>query len=462
MTGLLLRDAELDGGVRADVRVRDGRIAEVGALRRRPGEAEHDCRGGALLPGLCDHHLHLHALAAWRRSVRCGPPEVTGRAGLAAALAAARPDEHGWLRGVGYVETVAGDLDAAALDRWYARGPARVQHRSGALWTLNTPAMDAVGLASADHPGVERDGHGAPTGRLWRADGWLRSRLPPAAPPDLAPVGTALARLGITAVTDATPDLDAGSAGAIAAALRGGALPQRVHLLGVPLDGPAPEGPSVGPYKIVLADSGLPAFDALADLIRAAHAAGRAIAAHCVTREALVLLLAALDVAGVRPGDRIEHAALVPAELVPVLAGRGLRVVTQPGFLAHRGDDYLRDLPTRDHPDLYRCASLAAAGVPLALSSDAPYGPLDPWAVIAAAVHRRTPAGRVAGPDERLAPARALDAYLAPPGDPGGPPARVRPGAAADLVLLHVPLAVALAGPEPGLVRSVWIGGRAR
>ncbi|MGI8333039.1 amidohydrolase family protein [Actinomadura scrupuli] len=463
MTALLLRDAELDGRTRADVRISDGRITEIaGSLTRRAGEAEHDCHGGALLPGLCDHHLHLHALAAAERSVRCGPPAVTDRAGLGAALAAARPDAHGWIRGVSYFETVAGDLDAAGLDRLCPDRPVRVQHRSGALWMLNTAAASAVGLASADHPGIERTPGGVPTGRLWRADAWLRAHLPPA-PPDLAPVGARLARLGITAVSDATPELEDGAAEAIADALRDGALPQRVQLLGAPL-GAVPPGDlprlGIGPYKIMIADSALPSLPELTRQISAVHATGRAIAAHCVTREALVILLAALAEAGTLPGDRIEHAALVPAELVPELAHRRLRVVTQPGFLAHRGDDYLRDVPGGEHIDLYRCASLTAAGVRLALSSDAPYGPLDPWEVMAAAVHRRTPAGRVAGPGERLTPGLALAAYLAPPHDPGGPARRVRTGADADLVLLSVPLATALSAPDTDLVRLVLAGGR--
>ena len=103
-------------------------------------------------------------------------------------------------------------------------------------------------------------------------------------------------------------------------------------------------------------------------------------------------------------------------------------MVTQPGFLADRGDDFLRDVPPADRPDLYRCATLLSAGVPVALSSDAPFGPLDPWAVIAAAVTRRTPPGQVAGPGERITFAQALDAYLAPPGDPGRTAAPGRPG----------------------------------
>jgi predicted amidohydrolase YtcJ len=183
------------------------------------------------------------------------------------------------------------------------------------------------------------------------------------------------------------------------------------------------------------------------------------VAVHCVTREALILLLAALDQAGARAGDRIEHAALVPAELICRLRDLGLAVVTQPGFLAHRGDGYLRDVPAGDRADLYRARSLIDAGVPCALSSDAPYGPVDPWAVIAAAVGRRTPSGRIAGAAERLTAQQSLDAYLGAAEDPGGPPRTVAPGTPADLVLLRVPRAEALARPSADLVAATIIGG---
>jgi predicted amidohydrolase YtcJ len=460
---VLLRHAEINGRFRADLRVSRGMVTEVApALRRRGGEPTFDCQGGAVLPGLCDHHVHLHALAARAGSAECGPPAVTGPAALAGALAAARPDSSGWIRGAGYTESVAGDLDAPALDRFRADRPVRVQHRSGALWMLNTAALTAIGAIRADHPGVERDAGGRPTGRLWRADAWLRSRLPAAGPPGLTGVGAALLGHGITAVTDATPDLDASAITAIGQAMTRQLLPPRVALLGAPLGVPLPgdrgePGPSSGPYKIVLADSGLPGYDELTGWIRAARTAGRAVAAHCVTREALVLLLAVLAETGPRPGDRIEHAALVPPELVPELARLGVRVVTQPGFLAHRGDDFLRDVPPADRPDLYRCATLLSAGIPVALSSDAPFGPLGPWAVIAAAVSRRTASGEVASPGERISFAQALDAYLAPPEDPGGRPRRVSPGLPADLVVLRAPLAQAARLPDP--VRAVLVNG---
>jgi predicted amidohydrolase YtcJ len=461
MTGLLLRNAELDGQAGIDLRLRDGRVAEVGPSLDRRGEEEVDCRGGAILPGLWDAHLHLLALAAADRSVVCGPPAVPDRAALAAALGAAAADPSGWIRGVGYIETVAGDLDAAALDRLHAARPVRIQHRSGALWMLNSAGVEHLQLTGADAPGIERDGDGRPTGRLWRADAELRRWLPPEQPPDLTAVGARLTRLGITAVTDATPDLTPGAVAAITAAMESGALPQRVQFLGLPLDQPPPgtPGASAGPHKIVIADSALPDLDGLAGRIAEAHAAGRPVAVHCVTREALALLLAALDMAGEQAGDRIEHAALVPEELVAELARRRLTVVTQPGFLAHRGEDYLDGVPVDEHRDLYRCRSLLAAGVPVALSSDAPYGPLDPWAVIAAAVTRRTSAGRVVTDDERLEPRQALEAYLAGPAAPGTP-RRIRAGATADLVLLDRSRTAVLAEPDAGAVRTVLIGGR--
>lgn len=460
MNGTLLRDVEIDGH-RTDVRLAGGRVAEIGpGLGRRPGEELQDGAGGALLPGLTDHHLHLHAMAAAGHSTRCGPPHVRDRAALAEALATGPADEHGWVRGIGYHESVAGDLDGDSLTALHPARPVRVQHRGGALWILNAPAAELLGLATGPHPGIERDHAGRPTGRLWRADDWLRTRLPGARPPDLAGVGGRLARLGITSVTDATPDLDDGALDAIARAVADGKLAQRVHLLGVPLYRPAPPGTTTGPYKIVIADSGLPGLEGLTGRIRAAHRAGRAVAVHCVTREALVLLLAAFEEIGSVPGDRVEHAALVPAELLVDLARHGPRIVTQPGFLTERGDDYLRDVPRTDHADLYRCRSLRDAGIPLALSSDAPYGPLDPRAVIAAAVHRRTPAGAVLGDAERLNPSAALDAYLAPPDDPGGPPRRIAAGSRADLVLFDRSRAAITADPAGAQLVTTYLAGQ--
>lgn len=460
MTTLLFHDVELPAGPR-DVAVHGDRVTAIGPGLAADGAEVIDGRGGALLPGLHDHHLHLHATAADASSIRCGPPQVNTPAELARALAAAPGD--GWIRGAGYVETVAGLLDAAGLDRLHARRPVRVQHRSGALWILNSTATALARLDSADHRGVERDDAGRPTGRVWRADTWLRGRLPDTGgPPGLDTVGADLARFGITGVTDATPDLPLDSSTALLDAHTDGTLPQRLRLLGVPLDA-EPEHPSTtvttGPYKIVLADSDPLDFQVLAETVRRSHTAGRPVAVHCVSREALLLLLAVLDEVGGMAGDRIEHGALIPAESIVELRRHRVCVVTQPGFLAHRGDDYLRRIDHGDLPDLYRCRSLLDGEVPVALSSDAPYGPLDPWTVIDAATNRRAPTGEIVGAPERIPARAALDRYLSPLDRPEAPPRTVRVGAPADLVLLDRPLTEALSAPTAEAVRLTMIRG---
>jgi len=72
VTGLVLRRVEVDGR-RCDVLIRDGRVADVGGPFRGTGDNAIDGEGGAVIPGLHDHHLHLLALAAeltgWAPSV---------------------------------------------------------------------------------------------------------------------------------------------------------------------------------------------------------------------------------------------------------------------------------------------------------------------------------------------------------------------------------------------------------
>jgi len=456
---MLIRRAEVEGQLR-DVRLADGRIAAIAErLATREGEAAIDAEGGALLPGLHDHHVHLLSLAAALGSVACGPPAVSDRSALAASLRAARGD---FLRGVGYHESVAGPLDRVSLDGLVPDRPARLQHRSGALWMLNSRAIDRLGLdRGADAPGVERDPAGRATGRLFRLDAWLRDRLGPSVPPDLAPVGRLLARCGVTGVTDATADTDASALALLEAAVASGALPQRLAVMGgAALPAPAHPGIARAQVKLVLDDAALPGFEALCAAIVDAHARGRGVAIHCVGRAELVLAARALAEAGPDADDRLEHASLAPPELVALVAATGATVVTQPHFLEERGDDYLREVEARDLPWLYRGRAWIEAGVRLAGGSDAPFGSPDPWRAVRAAVRRRTRAGATLGEDERLAPERALALFLGPLGDPGGPPRRVALGAPADLCLLDRPWRSAREAPSSAHVRATWRAGR--
>jgi len=169
---------------------------------------------------------------------------------------------------------------------------------------------------------------------------------------------------------------------------------------------------------------------------------------HCVTRVALILTLAAFEEVGVVRGDRIEHGAVVPLDAAATLAHRQITIVTQPNFVAERGDEYLDEVDAHDLPDLWRCASLLDAGISVAAGTDAPFGDPDPWRAIAAAATRRTPSGRALGLDERITARRALEMFLTPLDDPGGHPRQIEIGAPAALCLLTVPLAVALDDPS--------------
>jgi predicted amidohydrolase YtcJ len=320
---------------------------------------------------------------------------------------------------------------------------------------LNSRALDLL----SDRPppaGAERDATGRLTGLLWRADEWLHGRTGPL--PDLRPVGRLLARFGITAVTDATPSYDGRAVAHLVEAARSRHVPQRVQLL-CELPPALTDRLSVGPRKLVVADHDLPDPDRLAAHVSAAHDAGRPVAVHCVSRPALALTLAALRSAGVHSGDRIEHCAVADDDSVSALAALGVAVVTQPTLVTKRGDDYLDRHPVDEHADLWRCASLLDAGVPTALSSDAPYGDPDPWASLRAAAERTTSSGRTVGARERIAAEVALHTLLAPLDDPGGPPRRVEAGCPADLVLLDAPLRDVLRAPDRDHVAATVAAG---
>lgn len=431
----LIRGAQVDRRI-VDVRFDRHTIRQVSPHGMAPigGEEVIDANGAALLPGLHDHHIHLLATAAAQRSV-----DVS--AGLEALATA--PRESDWIRAIGGGD----DLDAAALDRVVPDRPARVQHRSGAMWVLNSVALTAVGAAGAEAPGIERDGAGNPTGRLWRMDDWLGERITDE-PPDLASLGRQLSGYGITGVTDATPSFGARAAALFAATK----LRQHVHFLA---DQPPAAG-YLGPRKIVIEDHALPTYDALREEVADARVLGRAVAVHCVTREALLLTLAVLDQVGAVPGDRIEHAALIDPETIPRLARLGVTVVTQPGFILARGDRYLREVPDCDLPDLYRYATLQDAGVTVVPSSDAPYGPLDPWEVMRSARDRRAASRAPVNAREWVSASMVLTGYLRHPHSLHSPPRRVRAGAPADLVLLRLPLAEALDDPHAEVVQRTW------
>ena len=114
-------------------------------------------------------------------------------------------------------------------------------------------------------------------------------------------------------------------------------------------------------------------------------------------------------------------------------------MVTQPGFLWQRGDQYLKDLEPREIEVLYRHRALLEAGVNTVVSSDGPYGPVNPWKVMDAASRRTTQSGTTIGGQERVSPDHSLRGYLLNAHGLKEPAREIRVGANADLCLLQLP-----------------------
>lgn len=428
---MLIQRATLLDGTTTDIRL-DERIGEVGQeLTQQAGEPVFDAAGATVIPGLHDHHVHLRSAAAAMTSTRVGPAEVHSRADLAMALNRAEIRSDGWIRAVGYHEAVAGPLDRVVLDEVSPPVPVRVQHRSGVLWTLNSAGLDLVGLA--DHP----DGRLRSSDRSW-SDTLQRDDT------SLSDVSRQLCGYGVTGVTDATPDFDVGDIVKLIEAHRRGELLQRVHCL--------------APGKRILHDADLD-LDELTEFIANRHAQDAPVAVHCVTAAQLVVTISALQSAGTHPQDRIEHAAVVPDDSVATLADLGVTVVTQPNFVAERGDQYLADVPAGEQHELWRLASLKDAGVPVALSTDMPFGEADPWAVIRAAVRRTTGAGAVLGADECVSAREALTMFFGSVDRPVQHRS-IAPGQPGDVCVLAAQPGEVLAELDAGLVAATVIAGQ--
>ncbi len=417
---MLIRRAGLPCGEIADVRVAGTKIDKIGTLAPLPGEAAIEADGGALLPGLRDQHLHFLAYAASLESFSCA--DYDGADACIEALHHAPRQANGWVRAVDFHESM-GEISLVALDRDGPNVPVRIQHRSGRLWILNSLAIDHV-KGGAVSPAFA---HGIKTGHFYDVDHEIGRRLGHTLP-DVARASRSLAAYGIVGFTDMTPTNSAHEARMFREWQEAGILLQDVQLAGR-------ASLTAGPTKVHLHESELPPFESLCQGIKDSHKRGRVVAVHCTTEVELVFTFAAFEEAGVIKGDRIEHASICNESCLRTIADLGLMVVTQPNFIAERGDTYLDEIEKSALPNLYRCASFMAADIPFAIASDAPFGGANPWAVMEAATKRVTASGVELTPEERISPEDALACVTGSLADPANP-LTIHEGADASLVVL--------------------------
>jgi predicted amidohydrolase YtcJ len=410
-----------------DVLIKDGVIAEIGGQARPSGVMELDGDGRWLIPGLWDAHVHLGQWAIARRrldlSAAASPEDVlalVARAARGARLVVGMGQRAGsWAR-----QGTVAELDAVC-----ATVPVILINSDFHHGWLNTAALDALGLPRRDGVVAEAEWFTAypKVTALEGAPG----------PADYRRVLAEAAAHGLTGLADfefGVPWTDWSQRwheGCDLLRVRWSPYPQQLSGVreaglhtGVTLPG-ADDRLTVGSLKIIsdgslgtrtawchepYADTGRCGAPSLPDgelpaLVRAGRQAGLTVATHAIGDRALEAALAAYAATGA--AGSIEHAQLATEATIKELSRLGLVASVQP---AHLLDD--RDTTDRVWPDRAdRCFALRAmldSGVRLALGSDAPVAPLDPWLAIAAAVHRGKPEDRSWHPEQAITVAEAI------------------------------------------------------
>ncbi|MGR2751569.1 amidohydrolase [Agromyces arachidis] len=463
---LTLADARLPGrDAPVDLRIEDGRVRVLarGAGGKTRGE-RIDLAGRWVVPGLWDRHVHMAQWAMAARRIDLGGADSAAEAAeLAAASVRAGADE---VIGMGYRDGLWPDTQTIALlDR--IGGDVPVVLVSGDLHScwVNTAAARRHGmLDAAGTSGVLRE---EDCFRLVRElddvadrvlDGWISDAARAAAARGVVGVvdyemrwnrddwarraadGLDALRVRFGVYTQhldraeeaglRTGDAVEGTGGLVRVGgykvITDGSLNTRTAWCADPYPG---LGPDEHPYGV----ANVP-YDELVPHLRRAGEIGLDPAVHAIgdrANERALDALEAVQPSGWHGRATIEHAQLLRHEDVARFARLGIVASVQP---EHAMDD--RDVADRywagrtDRAFMLR--DLAAAGVELALGSDAPVAPLDPWVAIAAAVGR-TRDGR--GPWH---PEQAVDVRAALAASTDGVGADVREGMAADLAVVEL------------------------
>ena len=454
------------------VLVEDGRVAWVGPAAAAPTAGARVDGGGALLtPAFVDAHVHATAAGLALTGLDLHPSSSL-RDAVAAVAAHVRRTAPGVVLGTGWEEDAwpegrgltRADLDAVAGDRPVYL--ARVDVHSA---TVSTALLERV-------PGVTGLPGYAPDGRL-RLDAHHAVRQAAFGLVDPGQRRTAqqatldaAAALGIGTLHEmAGPEVsgreDLQGLLELAAGRPGprvlgwwGELAERGGLDVVRELGLAGAGGDLfcdgafgshtaaltRPYSDRPETHGVLRFETgqLADHVRRCTAAGVQAGFHCIGDAAVEQVLDAvgrvvgeLGVAAVRAcRHRLEHVEMAGTEAIDRMAAWGMVASVQPAFDAAWGGAtgmYAERLGTERAEGCNPLADLAAADVAIALGSDAPVTPMDPWGGVHAAVDHRTPG---AG----MRPFDAYDAathggwYAARAEHPAGP---LGVGAPADLAL---------------------------
>ena len=426
------------------------RISAVGSnaevlANRGPATRAIDCLGNALIPGINDAHIHFFATATARAALDCGPEHVATIHQLLAAIAGRAADlaPGKWIRGRGLdsKSLLEGRFPSRQeLDAVSPLHPVRLDHSSGHACVLNSHGL---ALASIDHTTpdppdgviVRNGATGEPTGLLLEVGAFLRERLKATRDAaefeaDVRRLSADLLSLGVTSVQDAGHTNGPGQWQTFGKLVENGAIKQRVTMMVGAPNVPAFnemglgwqsgfDGLRLGHAKIMLTctTGGLqPAPADLSELAATCLALGFPFAVHAVEQEAVAAVASlpetrrqpkltagttgatgttvSRELGDSRSINRIEHCSECPPGLLEMVARSGATVVTQPGFIYWRGDNYLERVEGELLPHLYDVEGMRQSKIPVAFSSDAPVIDPSPWPGIYSALCRRTRGGQ--------------------------------------------------------------------
>jgi predicted amidohydrolase YtcJ len=410
--------------------------------------------GRSLLPGFIDAHCHLTGLGMGMVSIDGKAPGMHSIEALQKAVyeRAATQLPGTWIRGRGYDQTRLRERRHPTSDDWDAVSPNHpviFTRTCGHIASVNSRALSLSGITdqTPDPPGgrYEREG-GRNLGVAYET---AQTPLQTAALPTAEEFSAALLRAsaaylaaGCTSVHDAgglvgaafgpCQDLvEAGQLklriyafatvnslqhpvmGVLSAGLRSrfGDARLRLGAFKVMTDGSS-SGPTAAtrePYTSNAQDCGILYWDqaGLDDLIGRAHRQGFQCTVHAVGDRAIEQTLNAMARAQheyPRHGrrHRIEHCAICPPDLQDRVRAQHIVPAMQPAFFWEFGDGYIHNYGRHRADTMFPVKSLIAAGVPVAGSSDAPVTHYAPLFGIEQALTRKTMAGGVCGPDERV------------------------------------------------------------
>jgi predicted amidohydrolase YtcJ len=429
------------------IAIKGNKILYVGAADalgylKGPHTRVLDCGGGLVVPGFNDTHCHPLAFAITRRHADCSKARCIADIQKTLREKARETKSGQWVRGANcdFSALAEGrapnrtELDAAAPDI-----PALLLERSGQHCVLNSRALELCGI-TADTPDpassrIRRDPDtGLPDGMISGNNELVAKAVPPPTEQEIE-AGMRQANqeylsLGITSLQDTSWSNGYRHWQALKSFKNRGVLSPRLTLLpGVGAleefaelglkTGGGDSQMRVGAVKIALDEStgnpSPPQEDINAAALRA-HLAGFQLAFHVSDVYLLQASMQSLEfVRGNAPSPcirpRFEHCPVCPPGLVPELAASGAIVVTQPNLLFETGPLYLDQVSSDQLTWVYPLNSFARHGITLALSSDSPLTPCDPFRAIHTAVTRTVAGGGTLSPDEGVSVLEALKMY---------------------------------------------------